>query len=201
MADLPPLTLRERRSRETAELIVAAARRSFAERGYQATRVAAIANEVGVSEATVFRYFPNKSDLATVALRERWTMLAGRLADQPAELGELDAARNVLTDALDLELIGPEDPLLQEIELLGTTPDLDQAIPLLVNALADDIMFALARRQGRDEPSFRDGVMGRVIATAMWAASQWWFGNPSRPISEWAAEAFDIVATPNGLRP
>lgn len=201
LAGPSPLTLRERRRRETAELIVAAARRSFAERGYPATRVAAIAAEVGVSEATVFRYFPNKSDLATVALRERWAMLADRLAGQPAELGELDAARNVLADAVDLQILGPDDPVLQEMALLGSTPELDPAVPVLVNALADDVMVALARRQGREEPSFRDGVMSRVIVTAAWAASQWWFGNQSRPISEWVAEAFDIVDTPNGPRP
>lgn len=190
-----PLTLRERRRQETAAHIVAAARRSFAERGYQATRVAAIAEEVGVSEATLFRYFPNKSDLAMVALRELWVMLADRLADQPPELAELEAARNVLAGALDLQLLGPDDPVLHEVALIGNTPELEAAIPVLVNEIADHVMGALARRQRRDEPSYRDGVMSRVIVSTVWAASQWWFGDQSRPISDLVGEAFDIIET------
>lgn len=189
----PPLSLRERRRQETADQIVAAARRSFAERGYEATRVGAIAAEVGISEATLYRHFPNKSDLATVALRRRWMQLADRLADQPAELGELDAARRVLRDALDLHELGADDPVLHEVDLIGRTPELDSAVPGLVNEMADHVMDALAARQRRPEPSFRDGVMSRVIVSTVWAASQWWFGNKARPIAELVSEAFDIV--------
>jgi hypothetical protein len=87
------------------------------------------------------------------------------------------------------------------VALLGSAPELHAAIPVLVTEMADHVMRALARRQGREEPTGRDGVLSGVIVSAVWAASPWWFGNQGRPISELVGEAFDLVATPNGPHP
>lgn len=47
----------------TAARILGAARRLFAEEGYDSTSVAAIAREVGVVEGALYRHFPSKRDL------------------------------------------------------------------------------------------------------------------------------------------
>jgi AcrR family transcriptional regulator len=58
-----PNPLRERTRRAVSAEISQAAERLFIERGYEATTVDDIADEVGMSPRSIYRYFPTKDDL------------------------------------------------------------------------------------------------------------------------------------------
>ncbi len=78
------LGLRERKKLRTRQLIAETARRMFAERGFDAVPVAAVARAAEVSEATVFNYFPTKEDLVFQGMEAFETELLAAVRDRPA---------------------------------------------------------------------------------------------------------------------
>jgi len=81
------------RSRESRTLILDAAERLFAERGFDATPTVAIAELAGVPKGLLFYYFPSKTDLLRALVGER-------LALDPIDTSDLivsgDPARSLL---------------------------------------------------------------------------------------------------------
>ena len=82
MAEEPGL--RERKKLRTRQLIADTARQMFAELGFDAVPVAAVARAAEVSEATVFNYFPTKEDLVFQGMEAFETELLAAIRDRPA---------------------------------------------------------------------------------------------------------------------
>ena len=78
------LGLRERKKLRTRQLIADTAMRMFAERGFDAVPVAAVARAAEVSEATVFNYFPTKEDLVYRGMEAFEAELLAAVRDRPA---------------------------------------------------------------------------------------------------------------------
>jgi AcrR family transcriptional regulator len=81
------------RSRESRTLILDAAERLFAERGFDATPTAAIANLAGVPKGLLFYYFPTKPDLLRALVTERLDLDS---VDISALVASGDPARTLL---------------------------------------------------------------------------------------------------------
>jgi AcrR family transcriptional regulator len=92
--------LRERKKRLMRQQLSDAATRMFLDRGFDAVRVAEVAEACGVSEKTVFNYFPTKESLVLDRLEATMASLRTGLAD--AAVPPVQAALAIL----DRELAG-----------------------------------------------------------------------------------------------
>jgi AcrR family transcriptional regulator len=123
--------LRERKKRLTRQQLSDVATQMFLERGFDAVRVSEVAAACGVSEKTVFNYFPTKESLILDRLEATVTALRAGLADPgvapvEAALAILDRELGAMTSWLAAQ----DDPALAgaAIARFGT---LIQATPSL----------------------------------------------------------------------
>jgi AcrR family transcriptional regulator len=93
-----PEGLRERKKREMRQRLSDTATEMFLDRGFDAVRVLDVAEACGVSEKTVYNYFPTKESL----LLDRWdtTMASLRTGLADPTVTPVHAALQILTDEL-----------------------------------------------------------------------------------------------------
>lgn len=98
--DAEPATegLRERKKRLLRQQLSDTATEMFMERGFDAVRVSEIAEACGVSEKTVFNYFPTKESLVLDLGEATLDSLRTTLADP--HLSPVEAALKILSDEL-----------------------------------------------------------------------------------------------------
>src|SRR5437588_5335062 len=84
--------------------ILAAAKRLFAQRGYENTATVAIARLAGISESQLMKHFGSKEGLLEAIFDEGWTALASHVTD----LENVASPRDKLRMLLDLMLAGME---------------------------------------------------------------------------------------------
>jgi AcrR family transcriptional regulator len=126
--------LRETKKLQTRQAIAAAGMRLFVTRGFDHVTVGEIAREAGVSEKTVFNYFPTKEDIFFDEVPERLEALSDAVSDcHPAK--SLVAAMHDLHAAQCKRLASPgfahfarvieESPALQakEVEVMAEYTD------------------------------------------------------------------------------
>jgi AcrR family transcriptional regulator len=95
-----PLGLRERKKLRTRRSIAEAALRLFAERGYEETTIADIAQAADVSPRTFFSYFPSKEDVVFAEIDDRLAdVRAGLIPPSPGET-PLASIRRVVTGVM-----------------------------------------------------------------------------------------------------
>ncbi|MFB9835286.1 TetR family transcriptional regulator [Actinoallomurus acaciae] len=91
---------RERKKQRTREALVDAAFRLFQEKGFEATTVEEIADEVDVSSRTFFRYFASKEDVVLTFQEEQFVTMLEALSSRPASEPVLTALRNAAVSVI-----------------------------------------------------------------------------------------------------
>ena len=167
-------SLRERKKRATRRLLSDTATEMFLANGFDGVRVSEIAEACGVSEKTVFNYFPTKESLLMDRLGDTSDAFLAALAD-PA-VPPLRAALDVLADelaALAAQLSAQPDfrqgaDRFQRFgTLLRSTPSLRAHQHAVTERLSTEAAGVLAERDGLD-PADPEPQITAAAVLALW---------------------------------
>jgi len=161
--DTPPAKpgLRERKKQRTRDTIARAALRLFAERGYDETTLAEIAEAADVAPRTIFAYFENKEDILFSDEMGIFNELKRRLDGRPAGTTTVDALREFVA----LMQSPDEDAKLRK-KIIMT----DRALQMRMRAHHAQIQPMLAESIARDLGTGRDDIRPLLVAASISAA-------------------------------
>ncbi|MGX6448027.1 TetR/AcrR family transcriptional regulator, partial [Patulibacter sp. S7RM1-6] len=149
----PDEGLRERKKRLTRQLISDTATWMFVERGFDAVRVAEVAAAAGVSEKTVFNYFPTKESLVLDREEEIVAGIRDAIVDRRPGTSPTQAMVEFIEEETrSMGRVGDEFPAvyLAFLNLVMGTPALRTAFRALTSKLVDAVREALAESAGVD---------------------------------------------------
>jgi AcrR family transcriptional regulator len=182
----PSPGLRERKKQKTRDTIITVALELFAERGYEQTTIAEIADAAEVSPRTIFAYFPSKEDIVFCQLPEAQERLGQALRERPDGATALDVLRDFIAGSLSSDpnaalrkRILESDETLQRGERARNGP-FEQ---LMVDAIAEDL------HAGPDD--IRPQIVAAAAAAAFTAARE--RNPPAPPDSDSPEQAMAVI--------
>jgi AcrR family transcriptional regulator len=159
--------LRERKRRLTRQLISDAATTLFATRGFDNVKVSEVADRVGVSEKTVYNYFPTKESLVLDTADEAVERMARALRERGPEESLTSAVVRAIKEDMARFDDAPEEltefvPLF--LGMIDSTPALRAAWLELHDRLASVARDELAAQAGIDPRDPEPMAAGRALA-------------------------------------
>ena len=136
------LGLRERKKQQTREKITRVALELFAERGYDETTLADIAEAAEVAPRTIFAYFDGKDDILLCQENGFLDSLKRRLEERPPGTTTVDAISEFLS-----RMEAPDEWSLLRKKVMTATPSLQMKMrgqqaelePMLAESVAKDL--------------------------------------------------------------
>lgn len=150
----PPEGLRERKKRQMRELISDTATEMFLERGFDEVRVTEVAERCGVSEKTVYNYFPTKESLVLDREEEMAAAIRTALGPGGPSRSPVQATVEMLQREMDESradweaLVGSPEALQRFMDLIESTPSLRAAQRDMMERLVQVAAEAMANRAG-----------------------------------------------------
>jgi AcrR family transcriptional regulator len=179
--------LRERKKLRTRQAIERIALDLFAERGFQATTLAEIAQAAEVAPSTLHAYFPSKDDILFSlpdALRES---ASRRLAERPESERVVDALQAWVSDEVPA-IVGSDGELIRRRRAIIDSDESLQTQDRLRVALFEDMLAdAFARDLGESPDDLRSRLMASIAVNGLRAVWFWWYthrdgqGDPREP--------------------
>jgi AcrR family transcriptional regulator len=160
-ADTTKLGLRERKKQQTRERIASVALELFAERGYDETTLADIADAADVSPRTIFAYYESKEDILFCEEAGFLDRLREMLEQRPPGTTTFDAIRGFFAS-----IEPPDDQAKLRKQVVSDTPALQMRLGAQHARLEPMLVEAIARDLGTDP----DDTRPLLIAASMTAA-------------------------------
>jgi AcrR family transcriptional regulator len=154
--------LRERKKQQTREKIAKVALQLFAERGYEHTTLADIAEAAEVSPRTIFAYYESKEDIVFCGEAGMYERLEGALKGRPPGSTTVDALRAFLSSMGG----GPDEEAKLRKQIISNNEDLR----LSERARTAPIEQLLADSIAQDLDVGPDDVRPLLIAASVTAA-------------------------------
>jgi AcrR family transcriptional regulator len=161
MADTRRPGLRERKKQQTRETIERVALQLFAERGYDETTLAEIAEAADVSPRTIFGYFQSKDDILFCTESDYIEKVREALRRRPAGTTTIDALREFICAMPP----GDEQTMLRK-RVVAACPELR----LKLRAHIGQLEGVLAESFAKDLDAGPDDIRPGLIAASMTAA-------------------------------
>jgi AcrR family transcriptional regulator len=193
-----PDGLRARKKQQTRDALANAAFDLFGRKGFEATTVDEIADEVMVSPRTFFRYFASKEDVALQAIDEQYSVVFEAFDARPPEEPVMTALRNAAVSVLRACEAGesslPAERLVCLSRLMSASPALAGASLELCSGRVDELAGRVAARMGVADTDPRPTLVAAVAMSAVQtAAGAWRDHEPDTPPSVLVDRAFALL--------
>jgi TetR/AcrR family transcriptional regulator, regulator of mycofactocin system len=189
-----PAAPRGRPPTTSCDEIQRVALRLFVERGFAETTLDDIADAVGVSRRTVFRYYASKGDIVWGAFNEHLNALRRALADIEPDVAAIQAVRDAVV-AVNRYRADEMESLRTRVRLMTSVPVLRGHSMRMYAEWCDVIAEFVAGRLQTDT----DGHVPRVVANAALGAAtatfQHWSRDPDFDLLDGLHRAFDVLAS------
>ncbi|MGO9882142.1 MAG: TetR/AcrR family transcriptional regulator [Solirubrobacteraceae bacterium] len=159
--ETPRLGLRERKKQQTRDRIAREALQLFAERGYDETTLADIAEAADVAPRTIFAYFESKEDIVLCKEVTFLDTLKRKLDERPPGTTTVDALREFLST------IEPSD---DEARLRKQIFSSNPSLQMSMRARHGQLEPMLAESIAKDLGAGPDDIRPLLIAASMTAA-------------------------------
>ncbi|HEV2640841.1 MAG TPA: TetR family transcriptional regulator [Actinocrinis sp.] len=150
-----------------------AAMELYAERGFEQTTVAEIAERAGLTKRTFFRHYADKRDVLFAGMAHLNELAVRAVAEAPAELSPVAVVTLGLEAAAGMIQERPEDVLMRQA-VIETHEDLQERELVKMAGVANAVAAAL-RERGMDEWPARllaeAGMAAFRVAFARWVAN------------------------------
>jgi AcrR family transcriptional regulator len=183
--------LRERKKWQSRAAIADAALTLFAERGFEATTVADVATQAGVSPATVARYFPSKESLLFPERDINTASIRTAILARPARESPYTAVTNALSEAPPLDPDGRRRLLLSRLAI-ARSPVLRGQASTMLDSWRDTIAESAVARGAA--PTDARVLATTVVAVLDDVADRWALAGGETELADDVAEAFAALA-------